>query len=57
LKIVEIGKTNYMQKVGGGQHTHRAQSTRIVDSAVYDSLSERSSVRHDRRALLFPNHH
>ena len=56
LKIVEIGSLKADHKLAGGLLSQRAQSTRVVDQ-TYDSLSERSMIKHDRKALLFPSHH
>ena len=56
MKIVEINSLKAGQKVTGAIHSHRAQSIRVVDQK-FDSLSERSIIKHDRKALLFPSHH
>jgi hypothetical protein len=56
LKIVEIGSHKADHKIAGGLLSQRAHSTRVVDQ-TYDSQSERSMIKHDRKALLFPSHH
>ena len=56
LKIVEICTLKADHKVAGGLLSQRAQSTRVMDQ-TFDSLSDRSMIKHDRKALLFPNHH
>ena len=56
LKIVEIGSLKADHKIAGGLLNQRAHSTRVVDQ-TYDSQSERSMIKHDRKALLFPSHH